>query len=230
VASGRDVSVGDLRAEASTAESGYVGYEMWVRSMETRIGSIVGASGCFYGIRRTIHDSRFPEALSRDFACALMARQRGYRAVSVEPALCLVPRTTSLQAEFRRKIRTMARGLQTLWHLRGLLDPFRYGSFALMLISHKLVRWLFYLTLPLAFAGLLYLASQSRMALALLVAALLLIVLGAIGMRWPSGRPVPRLFALPGFILASNLAGIIAWLRVFRGVQAAQWEPTRRPA
>lgn len=230
VASGRDVSVGDLDAEANSAESGYVGYEMWVRSMETRLGSIVGASGCFYGTRSVIHDSRFPEGLSRDFACALIAREHGYRAVSVEQAICLVSRATSLKAEFRRKIRTMARGLQTLWYKRQTLNPFRYGGFALMLMSHKLCRWLFYLTLPLAAVALVALATQSRAALGLLFVLALGTALGAIGIWWPSNRRVPRLFSIPGFILASNLAGMIAWLKVFRGEQAAQWEPTRRPA
>lgn len=230
VASGRDVSVGDLSAEANSAESGYVGYEMWVRSMETRLGSIVGASGCFYGTRRTIHHSGFPEGLSRDFACALIARENGYRAVSVEEAVCLVARAASLQAEFRRKIRTMARGIQTLWYKRHTLNPLRYGGFAFMLISHKLCRWLFYLTLPLAALALLALATRSRVALGLLLALVLGAALGAIGMWWPAGRRVPRLFSIPGFILASNLAGVIAWLKVLRGEQAAQWEPTRRPA
>ncbi|HXW97565.1 MAG TPA: glycosyltransferase, partial [Gemmatimonadales bacterium] len=68
VASGRDLSVGDVTIEASGGESGYVGYEMWVRSLETRLGSIVGASGCFYAIRRPLHVIEVPPALSRDFA------------------------------------------------------------------------------------------------------------------------------------------------------------------
>ena len=44
VASGRDLSVGDVSHEGNRAESGYVGYEMWIRALETRVGSSVGAS------------------------------------------------------------------------------------------------------------------------------------------------------------------------------------------
>ena len=146
VASGRDLSVASVSDAASvtaaSGESGYVGYEMNIRALETRVGSIVGASGCFYGIRTSLYDSQFPETLSRDFASALMAAENGYRAVSVNDAVCLVPQTKSLDSEFRRKIRTMARGLQTLWFKRHLLNPFRHGAFALMLASHKLARWL----------------------------------------------------------------------------------------
>src|SRR5690349_10095839 len=115
VASGRDVSVGRVVDEGTGAESGYVDYEMWVRALETRVDSIVGASGCFYAIRASIYDSQFPETLSRDFASAFMAKEHGLRAVSVHEAICLVPRTPALDAEYRRKVRTMARGLETLW-------------------------------------------------------------------------------------------------------------------
>ena len=142
VASGRDVSVAELDRDLNVGESGYVGYEMKVRDLETRLGSIVGASGCFYAIRRDLHVTDFPPALSRDFACALIARERGYRAVSVNEAVCYVPRIRSLHGEYRRKVRTLVRGLETLWYKRALLNPLRYGAFAWMLASHKLVRWL----------------------------------------------------------------------------------------
>ena len=153
VASGRDVSVGDVQSAGNQGESGYVGYEMWIRSLETRLGTIVGASGCFFATRRELYVGDFPEALSRDFASCLIAREHGYRAVSVDAALALVPRAASLRSEYRRKVRTMARGLGTLQFKRHLLNPLRYGLFAPLLFSHKLCRWLFQLTLPLLVIG-----------------------------------------------------------------------------
>ncbi|HXE57976.1 MAG TPA: glycosyltransferase family 2 protein [Gemmatimonadales bacterium] len=229
VASGRDVSVGDVTREANLGESGYVGYEMWVRSLETRLGSIVGASGCFYAIRRELHETLFPAALSRDFAAALIARERGYRAVSVDEAICLVPRTVSLAAEYRRKVRTMARGLETLFYKARLMNPFRYGGFALMLISHKLCRWLVPLTVPGALVGLLLLSAESRLAAAALAAVAAGALLAMLGILWPRGRP-PRPLAVLAFALVANLAGIQAWLKALRGERNPIWEPTRRPA
>jgi cellulose synthase/poly-beta-1,6-N-acetylglucosamine synthase-like glycosyltransferase len=102
VASGRDVSVGEVEREGTSDESRYVGYEMWVRSLETRVGSIVGASGCFYGIRRDVHARPLPHDLSWDFASALVARELGYRSVSVHDAVCIVPRTAQVRTELRR--------------------------------------------------------------------------------------------------------------------------------
>ena len=93
-ASGRDVSVGSEEEAANVGESGYVGYEMAIRDLETRVSGIVGASGCFYAIRAHLHRLPLPESLSRDFAAALHTREHGFRAVSVSEALCYVPSTT----------------------------------------------------------------------------------------------------------------------------------------
>lgn len=230
VASGRDISV-DSVDEPTTAgtsgESGYVGYEMNIRALETRVRSIVGASGCFYGIRASLYDSAFPESLSRDFASALMAAEHGYRAVSVSEAVCLVPRTKSLQSEFRRKIRTMARGLQTLWFKRQLMNPFKYGAFAWMLFSHKLCRWLVYPALAIAAISLVIASFHSRVWSVVLAASILASILGVIGMR-SQAATAPRLIRFAGFALASNLAGILAWAQVIRNRRNAVWEPTRR--
>ena len=227
VASGRDVSMGDV-GEGTAAESGYVGYEMWVRDLETRIGSIIGASGCFYGSRRSIHAKPLPPGLSWDFAAALNARAQGYRSVSVREATCVVPRAAQIRIELTRKARTMARGLSTLFYYRALMNPFRYGSFALMLVSHKLVRWLPYLLAPFAYTALCFLAVESfgaRIMLAI-VSAGLIAGLFAIRMGRPSS---PKLLSLAGFVVAVFSAGFLAWCAAIRQTQMATWEPTRRP-
>jgi cellulose synthase/poly-beta-1,6-N-acetylglucosamine synthase-like glycosyltransferase len=228
VASGCDVSV-SAGQELNGGEASYVGYEMWLRDIETRLGGIVGASGCFYGFRRDVHDLNLPEELSRDFASALIAREHGYRSVSVKDAVCVVPRARSLNAEYERKIRTMARGLETLWYKRHLMNPVRYGTFAFMLISHKLCRWMVPLLLPVALVGLLVLGADSAIGAVALGLTIVGVSLGLLGMHWPGGRKAPRLVALAGYALASNLAGVLAWTRAVRGRSTPLWEPTRRP-
>jgi hypothetical protein len=55
-------------------------------------------------------------------------------------------------------------------------------------------------------------------------------LVGLLPLWWPSEREVPRPLALLGFVVASNIAGIAAWLRVLRREHTAFWEPTRRTA
>jgi cellulose synthase/poly-beta-1,6-N-acetylglucosamine synthase-like glycosyltransferase len=228
VASGRDISFGAEGLDSTRTESSYVGYEMWLRDLETQAGSIVGASGCFYGIRRCIHDRPIPWELSWDFASPLVAREKGYRSVSVRDAVCLVPRTPQIKSELRRKVRTMARGIRTLFYHRALMNPFRYRGFAVMLISHKLLRWLPYLLAPVSILALGFLATQSASGQALFVLACVALGIGISGIRdssWARIKPV----AASAFLVAAFAAGFLAWCDVLRGVRMATWEPTPRP-
>lgn len=230
VASGRDISVGTVAPIGDAGEAGYVGYEMWVRSLETRLGSIVGASGCFFATRRLLFATDFPAELSRDFASCLIAREHGYRSVSVTSARAFVPRAASLRTEYRRKIRTMARGLSTLWYMRRLLNPLRFGSFALKLISHKLCRWAFQLTLPLFVLGVVLMAiSMPPLAPWLAIGMVGAIGVAALVWLWPVSRPLPAPISSLGYVLWANVAGCVAWLQFFQGRHQPYWEPTRRP-
>jgi cellulose synthase/poly-beta-1,6-N-acetylglucosamine synthase-like glycosyltransferase len=232
VASGRDVSIEKREDEANAGETRYVNYEMWLRDLETQAGGgIVGASGSLYAIRAEIHRKRLPGHLSRDFASALTSKEHGYRAVTVNEAICYVPRTHSLAREYRRKVRTITRGMETLGFKRHLLNPFRHGVFAWMLFSHKVCRWLVPVAAVALWAGLvsLSLAAQLPIAVYALVAALVFgLALAWVGLNRPEDRPLPKLASLGAFAVLSNVAILRAWVRAFRGAGQAVWEPTRR--
>jgi hypothetical protein len=175
-----------------------------------------------------VHRTLLPDALSRDFAAALVARERGFRAVSVPEAVCFVPRTASLRREYQRKVRTMTRGMQTLRHKRALLNPARYGAFAWMLFSHKVSRWL------VPWAGLVGLAALAALSVTQPWARLLLAVSSValaaalVGWAWPADRSAPRLLSMPAYLISGNVAALVASLRAIKGGAYATWEPTRR--
>jgi cellulose synthase/poly-beta-1,6-N-acetylglucosamine synthase-like glycosyltransferase len=230
VASGRDVSVSSGDAEPKSGEGAYVGYEMWVRDLETRAGGIIGASGCLYAIRTGLHRRPIRDDLSRDFASALTAREAGYRAVSVPGALCYVPHTDSLRQEYHRKVRTIARGLLTLASKAHLLHPLRYGAFAWMLYSHKLCRWLVPWAMLVSLIMIGALALTETWARWLATATAVVALAAVAGWLWPAHRRMPRFLALPAYAIAGNVAVIHAWLRALSGRRTPVWEPTRRPA
>jgi cellulose synthase/poly-beta-1,6-N-acetylglucosamine synthase-like glycosyltransferase len=236
VASARDVSVASVGAKGHASEAAYVGYEMWVRDLETAVSGIIGSSGCLYAVRAELHRRALPGHLSRDFSSALWARLNGYRAVSVRDAVCFVPRAASMQIEYRRKIRTMSRGIQTLFYHGRLLAPWRHGLFAWMLWSHKLIRWLVPGALvvgAVAAVAAAVLLPRARPDLAVLgyltlVGVTAALVTAAVGWAWPPTAKAPRLAAVAAYFVSGTWAGIVAWKRALLDQRAPVWEPTPR--
>ncbi|HEY6156209.1 MAG TPA: glycosyltransferase [Gemmatimonadales bacterium] len=228
VASGHYVSVARVDGHANHGESWYVGYDMWVRQLETRVAGIPGAAGCFHAVRAPIHLRVLPEDISRDFAAALLAREQGLRTVSVESAVCTVPRVPSLRKEYRRKVRTIVRGWHTLHFKRALLNPFHHGLFAWILASHKVCRWLIpHVALP-ALVALVCLAQTfwwARWGTGLAATSGLCAVLA---WWWPEHRRLPKVVALPAYLVVGNVAALSASVRAIKGERTPVWEPTRR--
>lgn len=236
VSSGRDVSVASVGATGHASEAAYVGYEMWVRDLETAVSGIIGSSGCLYAIRAELHRRPLPGHLSRDFSSALWAKLNGYRAVSTRDAICFVPRAANHRIEYRRKIRTMSRGIQTLFFHARLMNPFRYGVFAWMLVSHKLIRWL--VPPALLVGALAFVAMAARavaqggaigtLGVAGLVGVALALVAAWLGWRYSLGGPLGRLCAMSAYFVTGTWAGLVAWKRALLDERAPVWEPTPR--
>lgn len=236
VASGRDISVASVGEKGHASEAAYVGYEMWVRDLETAVDGIIGSSGCLYAIRAPLHRRTLGGHLSRDFSSALWARLNGLRAVSVRDAICFVPRAASMQVEYRRKIRTMSRGIQTLFFHGRLLNPLRYGVFAWMLASHKLIRWLVPWALvcggvvTIMAAGILLRLQQPwpLLGVSILLGSASILSLSYVGWINPGTGRIGRVAASAAYFVSSTWAGVVAWKKALLDERAPVWEPTPR--
>lgn len=156
VACFEDLSVGVVSGEliiveGDTLEQAHVGlywhYEKWIRKRQSRLGSMLGATGAIYALRRSLAVPLPPGTLLDDVYLPLVAFLRGYRIVLEDSALAYdLP--ASLDAEFRRKVRTLAGVYQVTMALPRILAP---GGHWLHFASHKLAR----LMLPFALIALL---------------------------------------------------------------------------
>ena len=115
----------------------YWKYEKWIRRHESRIDSVMGATGCIFALRRRLA-ARMPEGtLLDDVHLPMLAFFRGYRVILDEQAKAFdIP--SSLNTEFRRKVRTQAGVYQLLMQFPALLGPKNRMWFHF--VSHKLGR------------------------------------------------------------------------------------------
>jgi hypothetical protein len=72
------------------------------------------------------------------------------------------------------------------------------------------------------------LAPRYPVAAVLLGLGVLLLALALVGWLRSEAEAVPRIFSIPAFLVAGNVAAMHAFLRAIGGVRDALWEPTRR--
>jgi cellulose synthase/poly-beta-1,6-N-acetylglucosamine synthase-like glycosyltransferase len=224
-------AIGCVSGEDQIAQAGgegfYGKYELTLRRLESRLHSIVGASGSFYAQRRELC-APFAPGLAPDFLSVLHTVERGYRAVTEPAARGTMTELGDPHAEFNRKVRTILRGITTLAHHAHLLNPFRYGWFAFELFSHKLVRWLLPLFLLLLLVSTALLAGESRFYFAMLACQVLFYALAA-GAYWGSRTVAGWLPAKVSlYFTAANVAAASAWLKFLAGTRQELWSPSRR--
>lgn len=208
----------------TSGEGAYVRYEMFLRTLETRVNGLVGLSGSFFAARRIVC-RRWVDGRQSDFSALLNAVEMGFRGVLDPQTAGYYRNITDARREFDRKIRTVVRGLAVLSSNARMLNPFRFGLFAWELASHKLCRWLVPFGMGAAFLSNLLLASGSTFYAATL-AGQVVFYAAAIGGLWSD----LRILRIPSFLLLANLAVLAAWFRYICGDRMIVWKPSERAA
>ncbi|HEY0386692.1 MAG TPA: glycosyltransferase family 2 protein, partial [Pyrinomonadaceae bacterium] len=139
----------------------YWGYETFLRRQESLAGSLIGASGCLYGVRRSAYVPMYNEACS-DFLIATKMVEQNLRAVYEPRAVCTEETNRRSDKELRMRVRIITQTFTDLWRHRRMMNPLRSGFYAVQLISHKVLRYLvpLFLLLILVSSGLLALRSM----------------------------------------------------------------------
>jgi cellulose synthase/poly-beta-1,6-N-acetylglucosamine synthase-like glycosyltransferase len=127
-------------AGGANQEGVYWRYEMAVRALESRLSSITAGNGAIYATRRDSYIVVDP-IMGHDLSLPFNVVKRGMRAVYVAGARATEKMVPSLGGEFARKRRMMSHTWPIL--LRGgMLSPRGYPpGYALMILSHRLLRY-----------------------------------------------------------------------------------------
>jgi len=128
------------RSAADVSERAYWNYEIWIKHLETSVGSMVGGDGAIYAIRKALWQS-LPEDAINDFLNPLQIVGSGWRGVYEPEAICYEETAAGIRREWKRRVRIVSRSWRAVFQAPGVLNPFRVGFFAFCLVSHKVLRW-----------------------------------------------------------------------------------------
>jgi cellulose synthase/poly-beta-1,6-N-acetylglucosamine synthase-like glycosyltransferase len=202
-------------------------YERQMRIWESRVHSMIGVAGCAYAMRRALYRP-LDETVISDFVEPGLVTALGHRTVLEVDAPVYEPAESySLGEELHRRARVITRGLRGAYRLRELANPLRHPWFAVVLWSHRVLRWLLPVFLLVMLASSAALVDQGWIyravfwgQLAVYGAGMVAFALDRLHVRFP-GMFVPLYFCL--ISLAPLLA--LGWL--IRGETKAAWETGR---
>ena len=210
-----------FRANSGGATEGvslYWQLEKAIRKLESATGSVVGATGALYAVRRELIPVVPEGTLLDDVFIPLSIQRSGHRVIFEPNARAWDDVAATAGHEFRRKVRTLAGNFQLLqlapW---ALVNPFTSFRF----ISHKLMRlavpWLLLAVLLIS-----YLRFDNPQFRGLAIAQTAAYLMGAATLLWRPLQRVRLANAASAFIVL-NSAAAIALFSFLRHKQA----PTR---
>lgn len=218
----------DGASGASARNEGlYWRYELAIKTMESRLSSVVGGDGAIYAIRRRLWQPLQQRDIN-DFVNPLQIVAQGYRGVFDPLARCYEETAGEFSKEISRKERIVNRSIRGLMRVREVMNPFRSGLFAWQVVSHKLLRWLVPLFLAVGVLGSAILASQGLWLFQLITAGALVVVLAAGGghlLRHNQGMPM--LFSAPYYFVMVNLYALKGIWRALQGQTQVTWTSAR---
>jgi cellulose synthase/poly-beta-1,6-N-acetylglucosamine synthase-like glycosyltransferase len=226
---GRLIYVDPTDSRVGRGARSYWSYETFLKKHESRVCSLIGASGCLYAVRKSAYLPLYNEACS-DFIIATKMVEQGLRAVYEPRAICTEETNRHTDKELKMRVRVIAQTLTDLWRHRAMMNPRRSGFYAVQLLSHKVMRYavpIFLIAIIVASGAL----AKHSLFYWVVFGAQLISYLGALA-AWMLERVGVRnrMLAMPQYFVLSNLASMIACYQFLRGERYAHWETNRESA
>lgn len=234
VAGEKRISVQSKDNAASGGEGLYWKYESTLKALDARLYSAVGAAGELFAVRRELFEAMPADTLLDDFILSLRIVMQGHTIAYCAHAYAMESGSANMREEEKRKVRIAAGGLQSIWRLRPLLNPFRYGIFSFQYVSHRVLRWsvtpvLLFLLLPLN-AILAFTASAPLPYAVIWLLQALFYLMGSWGHYLSAKHIKNKILFIPYYFLFMNINVIrgFNYLRKRKGEANGAWEKARR--
>jgi cellulose synthase/poly-beta-1,6-N-acetylglucosamine synthase-like glycosyltransferase len=207
-------------AHATNQEGVYWRYEMALRERESRLSSITAGNGAIYATRRESYIVVDP-IMGHDLSFPFNMVKRGWRAVYVPSARATEKMVPSIEGELARKRRMMSHTWPIV--LRGgMLSPRGYSpGYALMILSHRALRYSTPFLHTLALAANVALVASGASSLYRITLYLQIALLAAAGLGGVLRVRVLLIARYYVLTTASLAVGLWDWLR--HGT-AASWD------
>ena len=220
---------------AGSGEGFYWQLESITKKLDAELNSAVGAAGELFAIRKDLFEEVEKDTLLDDFIISLRIAKKGYRIAYAPNAFAVESASANVKEELKRKTRIAAGGVQTIFRMPELLNPFKFGSLSFQYISHKVLRWTIapFALFILFLINFLILVENSSWNFANIFSVffyiqLLMYITALMGWFFENQKIRLKPFFIPYYFTAMNYATIKGFFRYFKGKQSVLWEKSKR--
>ena len=210
-------------AQLGTQEDFYWKYETFLKKQEAALGSILGAHGSLYAIRKALYPYPPSGMINDDYIIPLRVLQKGYR-VAYEP-LAVAYEEAHRMGGFGRRIRIMTGNIEQLREIGALLRPLQPLTL-MFFLSHKVGRLVVPPAMLLLLASNLWLLHSPFYA----VSGLLQLAFYSLVIAGATGPFVPRVLRLPYYFCMINAAAFVGMYQILSGRRSLAWGRARSMA
>jgi cellulose synthase/poly-beta-1,6-N-acetylglucosamine synthase-like glycosyltransferase len=232
VAGEKRISEALVDKAVGAGEGLYWKYESLIKWLESETGSAVGAVGELFAIRRELYEPVSEDTLLDDFTLSLQIACRGYQVKYAPGAWGVETASISVTEEMKRKVRIATGGMQTLFRMTSLLNPFRHGLLTFKYISHKVLRWtLVPFSFPLVFilnAAILFEPGRPDFYLVFFVLQCIYYLLVIAGALLHNVRLRVKTIFAPYYLLVMNYAVVVGICHFITGKYSVNWQKAKR--
>ncbi|MBQ7661912.1 MAG: glycosyltransferase [Prevotella sp.] len=126
---------------AAEGEGIYWKYESTLKRWDSALYSAMGAAGELFAVRMSVYEAAPSNALLDDFMISMLILKKGYKIAYTSDAYAMEYGSANMEEESKRKRRIAAGGLQSIWWLRSLMNPFKFPITSFLFVSHRVLRW-----------------------------------------------------------------------------------------
>lgn len=222
-------------AAAGAGEGLYWKLESWVKNLDAKLNSAVGAVGELFAIRSELFEDVETDTILDDFIISMRIAEKRYKIAYTPNAFAVESASLNVAEELKRKIRIAAGGIQSIFRLRGLLNPLKHGILTWQYFSHKVLRW----TLaPISLFSLLIVNilvvfksnawNEIEFYTIFLYVQFLCYMLAAVGWYFENKKLRFKILFVPYYFLSINYASVRGIIRIIKGKQSVNWEKSKR--
>lgn len=234
VAGEKRIFLKDKDGAASAGEGFYWKYESWVKNLDSKVGSTIGAAGELFAIRSHLFQKIENDTILDDFIISLRIAMQGYRVDYSPKAYAIENASANISEEMKRKVRIAAGSIQAVTRLKALLNPFKHGGLSIQYFSHKIFRWL---VAPISLILLLILnitiifqigfnTDNLYTQIGILQALFYFMVL--MGLLLKNKNIKLSWLFIPYYFFMANYAMWLGFFKFLRGKQSVNWERAKR--